>query len=283
MRGALGVMADAAGVGATGVDASGAAGVGTADVGAAGTDAVAGDGAVRRTTVPAPVAHVAVVVPVRDEELLLARCLASVRTARRALLERGGCTVDVVVVLDACRDASADVVARFGSVRVLETAAGDVGAARAAGVRSALAVRPVAAERTWLTCTDADSAVEPDWLLEHVRLADAGADVVVGTVHPDPADLTASQWDTWRATHEPGRPNGHVHGANLGVRASSYLAAGGFAPAPEHEDVDLVARLRATGARVVASDAVDVLTSGRAVGRTPGGYAGHLRATLLRD
>lgn len=287
MRGALGVTADAAGVGATGVgatgvDASGAAGVGTADVGAAGADAVAEDGTVRRTTVPAPVAHVAVVVPVRDEELLLARCLASVRTARRALLERGGCTVDVVVVLDACRDASADVVARFGSVRVLETAAGDVGAARAAGVRSALAVRPVAAERTWLTCTDADSAVEPDWLLEHVRLADAGADVVVGTVHPDPADLTTAQWDAWRATHEPGRPNGHVHGANLGVRASAYLAAGGFAPAPEHEDVDLVARLRATGARVVASDAVDVLTSGRAVGRTPGGYAGHLRATVLR-
>ncbi|WP_236686813.1 glycosyltransferase [Cellulomonas sp. FA1] len=248
-----------------------------------GVAAAAGESVVaRRTTVPAPVAHVAVVVPVRDEELLLARCLASVRTARRALLERGGCTVDVVVVLDACRDASADVVARFGSVRVLETAAGDVGAARAAGVRSALAVRPVAAERTWLTCTDADSAVEPDWLLEHVRLADAGADVVVGTVHPDPADLTASQWDTWRATHEPGRPNGHVHGANLGVRASAYLAAGGFAPAPEHEDVDLVARLRATGARVVASDAVDVLTSGRAVGRTPGGYAGHLRTTLLR-
>ncbi|UZN03900.1 glycosyltransferase [Cellulomonas sp. S1-8] len=228
------------------------------------------------------VAHVAVVVPVRDEELLLGRCLRSVAVARRALLVRGACTVDVVVVLDACRDGSADVVARYGSVRVVELDAGDVGAARLAGARSALAVTPVDPARTWLTCTDADSAVAPDWLVEHVRLADAGADVVVGTVHPDPADLTPAQWAAWRATHVPGRPNGHVHGANLGVRASAYLRAGGFAPAPEHEDVDLVARLRGTGARVVASDAVDVRTSGRAAGRTPGGYAGHLRAGLLR-
>jgi len=231
------------------------------------------------------VAHVCVVVPVRDEERLVGRCLVSLAAARRTLLARGGCTVDVVVVLDACRDASADVVARHvarhGSVRVVGTDAGDVGAARLAGVRAALAVPPVDAHRTWLTCTDADSVVRPDWLVEHVRLADAGADVVVGTVHPDPADLTAAQWEVWRATHVPGRPNGHVHGANLGVRASAYLRAGGFAPASEHEDVDLVARLRATGARVVAADTVDVRTSGRPVGRTPGGYAGHLRATLL--
>lgn len=227
------------------------------------------------------VAHVAVVVPVRDEEELLGRCLASVLTARRVLRTVRACTVDVVVVLDDCRDASADVVARFGTVRVLERSTGDVGAARRAGVRSALAVAPVPPARTWLACTDADSQVGADWLVEHVRLADAGADVVVGTVHPDPADLTPAQWRAWRSTHVPGRPNGHVHGANLGVRASAYVRAGGFTPAREHEDVDLVARLRAGGARVVASDAVDVRTSGRPVGRTPGGYAGHLRATLL--
>ncbi|GIG41869.1 glycosyltransferase [Cellulomonas phragmiteti] len=231
---------------------------------------------------PEPVAHVAVVVPVRDEEALLGRCLVALARARRELLARGGCTVDVVVVLDACRDASADVVARHGDVRVVTLDAGDVGAARRAGVRAALAAAPGDPARTWLAGTDADSEVRADWLVEHVRLADCGADVVVGTVHPDPADLTAAQWAAWRRTHVPGRPNGHVHGANLGVRASAYLRAGGFAPAAEHEDVDLVARLRATGARVVASDVVDVRTSGRPEGRTPGGYAGHLRTTLLR-
>jgi hypothetical protein len=79
----------------------------------------------------------------------------------------------------------------------------------------------------------------------------------------------------------PGRPNGHVHGANLGVRADAYLRAGGFATLPEHEDVDLVARLRADPrVDVRPSDAADVLTSGRTTGRTPGGYAGYLRASF---
>ena len=132
--------------------------------------------------------------------------------------------------------------------------------------------------RTWLACTDADSAVPAGWILEQVRLADAGADVVVGTVRPDPADLTATQLAAWRATRVPGRPNGHVHGANLGVRADAYLRAGGFPDRPVHEDVDLVAALVASGARVVATDACDVLTSGRLLGRAPGGYAGYLRS-----
>ena len=232
----------------------------------------------------ARIGHVAVVVPARDEEALLGRCLASLVAARDALMAGAGARgvgVDLVLVLDACTDGSAAVAARFPQVRVVETVAGDVGIARQAGAVTALAASPCPPERTWLVCTDADSEVRPDWLLEHVRLADAGADVVVGTVHPDPADLTDAQRATWRTTHVPGRPNGHVHGANLGVRASAYLRAGGFLPMPEHEDVDHVARLRTAGARLVASAAVDVLTSGRPVGRTPGGYAGHLRTTLL--
>jgi hypothetical protein len=49
----------------------------------------------------------------------------------------------------------------------------------------------------------------------------------------------------------------------------------------EHEDVDLVGRAVANGAEPVASDAHAVLTSGRLVGRTAGGYAGYLREQLL--
>jgi hypothetical protein len=49
----------------------------------------------------------------------------------------------------------------------------------------------------------------------------------------------------------------------------------------EHEDVDLVARLRRTGVAITASAAGEVLTSGRRDGRTPGGYAGYLHVSLL--
>ena len=91
---------------------------------------------------------------------------------------------------------------------------------------------------------------------------------------PTPPTSPRPSWPAWRATRVPGRPNGHVHGANLGVRADAYLRAGGFPDRPAHEDVDLVAALVASGARVVATDACDVLTSGRLVGRAPGGVRG---------
>ena len=42
-------------------------------------------------------------------------------------------------------------------------------------------------------------------------------------------------------------PHSHVHGANLGFRASAYLTAGGFPPVPTAEDHALVAALTAGG------------------------------------
>jgi len=222
--------------------------------------------------------HVVVVVPARDEELLVGRCLDALQAARQAARAAlPGLTVDLVLVLDRCTDGTREVAQRYPAVRLVDLHDGGVGAARAAGIRDALSRATAPAARTWLACTDADSAVPESWLLDHVRLADAGADVVVGTVRPDPQDLSPTQLAAWRATRVPGAPNGHVHGANLGVRAEAYLRVGGFADLPEHEDVDLVAALSAAGARVVATDASDVLTSGRALGRTAGGYAGYLR------
>lgn len=224
----------------------------------------------------APLRRAVVVVPVHDEEDLLGPCLVALREAAA----EAGLPVDVVVVLDDCRDGSADV-ARAAGVRVVEVDHGAVGAARAAGIREALGRPDVAAlppGAVWIACTDADTVVPPHWLRAQHALADGGADVVVGTVRPDPRDLTPGQLAAWARTRVPGRPNGHVHGANLGVRADAYLRVGGFAPLAEHEDVDLVGRLRADpDVVVVASDATDVVTSGRAVGRTPGGYAGYLR------
>jgi len=136
-------------------------------------------------------------------------------------------------------------------------------------------------DAVWLACTDADSVVPVGWIDDQLDRAAAGADVVIGTVRPDFADLSPRQIAAWTGRHTPGRPNGHVHGANLGVRASSYRAVGGFAPVDLHEDNDLVDRLRAAGATLVASDVGEVLTSGRRDGRTSGGYAGYLAVDLL--
>ncbi|ERK72928.1 hypothetical protein N136_00718, partial [Leifsonia aquatica ATCC 14665] len=84
----------------------------------------------------------------------------------------------------------------------------------------------------------------------------------------------------WTRSHPPGATLGHVHGANLGVRASAYAEAGGVLPLVVGEDVDLVARVRASGRPVVESEQHPVLTSARLDGRAPDGYAAHLRALV---
>lgn len=225
-----------------------------------------------------------VVVPVRDEAELLGACLAALTAAVDEARGRG-IRCEVRVVLDRCTDASAAVAAEF-AFPVLTCAEGRVGAARARGIADALAaLADVPSERVWIANTDADSRVPIGWLT-HQEAVSAVADVCTGTVRPDFRDLSPAQRTVWLATHITGRPNGNVHGANLGIRARVYVDAGGFAPIGEHEDVDLVARCRSLGAVILASDTAEVVTSGRHVGRTPGGYAAFLRRQareLARD
>lgn len=220
---------------------------------------------------------VAVAIPAHDEEALIGRCLASVaRAAARAREREPDLAVAVVVVLDACRDSTAVQVRRW-PVDAVEIDARSVGTARRVGVERALSTLDVPPADTWVAMTDADTVVPPDWLTHQLDLMDAGVDLVLGTVRPDFADLSARHAAYWRATHHRGRPPGNVHGANLGVRASTYAAAGGIPDLDEHEDVALVGAVRAVGAREQASDVHEVETSGRFTGRTPAGYAAFLR------
>ena len=83
---------------------------------------------------------VAVVIPARDEEDLLPACLDSVATAVDAVhAAHPQVRTRVVVVLDACRDGSAGVVAGREGVATLSTDAGCVGVARSEGVEAAAA------------------------------------------------------------------------------------------------------------------------------------------------
>ena len=221
-----------------------------------------------------------VVVPVHDEEELLPRTLAALAEAiTRLAAARPGVSVDVTAVLDDCRDRSAAVVAHHPWVRHLAVGRNNVGAARRAGVAHATAhLPPDRRHRHGVASTDADCVVGPDWLVDHVRLADAGADLVTGTVEPlreDLDDLTARRWWT---SHEVREGHPHVHGANLGVRLTAYDDAGGFEAVRTHEDVGLVERVRAGGWACVASASVHIGTSGRLVGRAPHGFAAFLAA-----
>jgi glycosyltransferase involved in cell wall biosynthesis len=229
---------------------------------------------------------IVVVIPARDEADLIARCLRSVHRAIELLQEMKGDaspSVRVVVVLDSCSDDTAELVSSFAFAEVVEIEAGSVGVARSAGIEHALAREDVPANLLWIANTDADSAVPPQWLVEQVRLADAGADVVVGSVSPVMADLADHLAEAWKRLRSHRSSAGNVHGANLGFRASSYRLAGGFGPEALHEDVGLVARFTAVSAVLCSSLDIDVETSGRKANRVPGGYASYLHeGGLLR-
>jgi glycosyltransferase involved in cell wall biosynthesis len=215
--------------------------------------------------------RIGVVVPARDEEERIEACLGSIQAA----IELVSLPCHVIVVADSCTDSTAELASRLEGVHVMTTNAGSVGIARALGVRRLLEGTRTPAERLWIANTDADSVVPEQWLSSQIVLADAGCDVIVGTVRPHEAEYPDQLWPQWRRRHPAGHANGHVHGANLGVRASAYCAVGGFPANAEHEDVALVEAL--SDFRVVASAEAEVVTSARLDGRTPGGYAAFLR------
>ena len=234
---------------------------------------------------PRAIEHVVVVVPARDEEALVGRCLAALQAARqaaRAVLP--DLTVDLVLVLDRCTDGTRSVALGHLDVRLVDLDEGRVGAARAAGVRDALDRATTAPDRTWLASTDADSAV-PERLDPGARAAGRRGCRRASSAPCGPTRTTSPRpsWPAWRATRVPGRPNGHVHGANLGVRADAYLRAGGFPDRPAHEDVDLVAALAASGRASSRPTPATCVTSGRLVGRAPAGYADYLRSRFGAD
>jgi cellulose synthase/poly-beta-1,6-N-acetylglucosamine synthase-like glycosyltransferase len=238
------------------------------------------------------IAQVAVVIPVHNEEPLLARALAAVSAAADVLQHSHPDTdVAIVAVLDACTDGSGAVVARFAAsdrrITLLPVVFRSVGRSRRAGINLLLTGllpdragpgRPQTSKRVWLANTDADSCVPENWLLRQVELADRGADAVLGTVEPDPAGMDGELLRRWHARHPLGEDHPHVYGANLGVRASAYLRAGGFPRQRSQEDRALAARLRRHGYRITSTDTVRVVTSGRTEARAPQGFGAYLLA-----
>ncbi|MEU4243348.1 glycosyltransferase [Actinoplanes sp. NPDC026619] len=217
--------------------------------------------------------QIAVVVPAHDESLLLPGCLAALRAAAAGAAPL---PVRLIVVADACTD-DTTLVAAAGGAEVVTITERNVGRARAAGVAYAMSAvtGPV-----WLATTDADSRVRPGWLRWQLAHARRGAALVAGTVEVD-------DWSAWpgpmpsryeRRYRElvAGVRHGHIHGANLGFTAGAYVAAGGFPALRCDEDRELVARVRASGGRVVTDATCPVRTSGRPDGRAPNGFAAHL-------
>lgn len=224
------------------------------------------------------IAAMGVVVPAHNEEDQLVACLAALT---RAAARVGHCTVHIVVVADACSDRTPEQARAWGAT-LIEIDARNVGAARATGMSELLRLTAhVSRGDVWLATTDADTVVPAHWLERQLAYAESGWDAVLGTV-------TVSDWPgqpphlpavfATHYAHGPG-PHPHVHGANLGIRASAYLAVGGFKLLPTAEDHALLRALAEAGCQPLRANDLAVTTSGRRTARAPLGFS-HLLNSL---
>jgi len=215
---------------------------------------------------------IGILIPVHNEQALLADCLDAALIATRHPDLRGE-PVQVLVMLDSCSDASASIAQAY-PVQCLEVQARNVGHARGVGARHLLNQGA-----RWIACTDADSRVAPDWLAAQLAL---NVDAVCGTVTVDAwsEGFDPAAQIRYHQGYEARDGHRHIHGANLGVSASAYVRAGGFEPLACHEDVHLVRELERCGASIAWSHRPQVVTSARLDARARGGFGDFLKTLL---
>lgn len=214
--------------------------------------------------------EIVVVVPAHNERDRLPACLASVAAAAAQV----DVPVTVTVVLDGCTDGTEATIT--GPVQAISISTRNVGAARAAGF---VAAAPDADAGIWLATTDADTTVPATWLAKQVDHHRALTQGVVGTVTVDwqeHSPTTRLHYDRLYSVSDG--LHGHVHGANLGMRADAYWNVGGFRPLRVGEDVDLVDRLLAAGTPLAWDADNPVLTSDRRDCRAQGGFGDYVQS-----
>ena len=235
---------------------------------------------------------VVVAVPAHDEEATIAECLDSlVRALRWAHRRRVIAEATIQVAAHRCSDRTWECARDALPDHLAEGVAADdravtIGSVRGRAVARGLAALARPAASTWIFSTDADTIVPRRWVVDMLRSASRhDADVVVGLAELDRFRGSRPAQAAYEAIlragyHRDGSPmnaHDHVYGANLAVRADAYLRVGGFPDVPHGEDRLLVQTLVESGARVLRTRDVAVTTSGRLIGRAPGGLAGLLK------
>ncbi len=176
------------------------------------------------------------------------------------------------MVLDSCTDETGALVKGAG-IDYISCEYHCVGRVRDLGIRQA-----ITRGATWIACTDADTAVLPDWLTQQLtHIMQQPTDMICGVVSVDSwTHLTRQTRDAYVAHYQDRMGHRHIHGANLSFSTAAYLAVGGFAHVPCHEDVNLVERFENNGYGITWSNKVRVKTSSRLQARASEGFAAFL-------
>jgi glucosyl-3-phosphoglycerate synthase len=248
---------------------------------------------------PDPALLASVVVPARDEERLVPRCLEAL-AAQTAV---GADQYEVLLVLDRCTDGTAEAALAAATHRpelrlhLLDGPGRGVGHARRLGMDTACErLRALGRPGGLVASTDADSVVDRDWVAAQLGLAAGGARAIGGRIDIlaedaaalPPTALAAREQsirhrvERARAREPLGADHGHFSGASMALTAEAYGHVGGLEPRRALEDEALARALERHGVPILRSDSVRVRTSGRTVGRAPRGLAHDLALAARR-
>jgi glucosyl-3-phosphoglycerate synthase len=263
---------------------------------------LAGDPPRERLAAPGLDLRAVVVVPARDEEAVIGACLQGLACQREIAAEE----YEVILVLDGCRDETAERVAALAEERTrlrLHTVAlarpQGVGRARRLGMDLACErLLGVGRPEGLIASTDADTIVAPDWLACQLELVGRGARAIGGHVELAaparsvlaPEALIArergarARMRTVLAESLSAEAAEHhqFSGASLALTADTYRCCGGLPVRAALEDEALERALRARGVPILRSRRVRVQTSARTAGRAPRGLAHDLASADWR-
>ncbi len=213
---------------------------------------------------------IAIVIPAHNEAATISDCLNAVQNS----IEQLAAAIDtyIVVVLDSCTDATRAIVENAGA-DYISCDYHCVGQVRDLGIRHA-----ITQGFTWIACTDADSVVTIDWLVQQIaHINHKPTDMICGVVSVDSwAHLTPQTRSEYMAHYQDKMNHRHIHGANLSFSSQAYNEVGGFASVKCHEDVDLVKKFESKGYAITWSNRVRVTTSSRLQARASEGFAAFL-------
>ena len=238
-----------------------------------------------------------VVIPARDEERTIGGCL---RALACQTVDPG--SFETIVVLDACRDATREVVAEFAArsgfaVTTLDGPGEGSGVARRLGMDHAAArLLAIGSSDGLIACTDADSRPASDWLERQLVHAGDGARAIAGLVELEPAqqlelpagvrsrrERDAAQRLALVRRQDPAAEHHHFAGASFAVTAATYRAVGGIEPLAALEDAAFAQRLEEHRVRICRARDVRVRTSARSQGRVAHGLSVDLEVSLWAD
>jgi len=202
------------------------------------------DAAVNRN----PCKRVSVVVPVRNGEKVVGKCLESLLH-----LDYPRASYETIVVDNGSLDGTLQIVRQFKGVRIFSLPRAKVGAVRNRGAREATGAI--------LAFIDADCVASPSWLTAGVSVIQQSGRGIAGAHYQVPEDCgwVGKTWAAISRNRGFRGPVTYIPGGNLFIRKDLFDLVGGFDEnLTSSEDVDLCHRVRRMGLEVYSDPAIEV-------------------------